>query len=82
MRPWPSSTQFDDDLALGVSDTGIDDANELLHQGVDSEEGLFAILDQAFLDGPEGGILVSSGDEQGRFDLKAAASGSLMVVAL
>jgi hypothetical protein len=52
MRPWPSSTQFDDDLALGVSDTGIDDGDELSHQGGDGDEGLFAILDQTLIDGP------------------------------
>jgi hypothetical protein len=78
----PSSTQL---KGVGCSQFGVSDDEEFSHDCGDGDEGLFACVEEAFVEGAKGRVVFCGGDcghEQDAFNFGSSAAGSSIGVGL
>jgi hypothetical protein len=78
----PSSTQL---KGVGCSQFGVSDDDEFSHDCGDGDEGLFACVEEAFVEGAKGRVVFCGGDcghEQDAFNFGSSAAGSSIGVGL
>src|SRR6202453_3837382 len=77
-----SSTQL---KGVGCSQFGVSDDDEFSHDCGDGDEGLFACVEEAFVEGAKGRVVFCGGDcghEQDAFNFGSSAAGSSIGVGL
>ena len=81
----PSSTQLRGVLRESVADACVDDGDELAHDGSEGDDFLFAVIEEAFVEGLEGGVVTAGGErghEEDGSEFDASAADPAVAVAL